>query len=241
MEKYLNKITHGDCYELIKKLPDNSVDCVYTDIPYLYENGGCGTSRIAQQVKKMKKELQDAGIYDGIDYSIFYEFVRVLKNINCFIWCSKMQIYPILKWWNENTDCTYQILTWNKTNPVPMCNGNWLSDIEYCLYFNRGTKLNDGIEHKSKWYTSSLNVKDKSLFSHPTIKPVELVKRHLLHTTQPNDIVLDCFMGSGTTAVACKNTGRQFVGFEIEKKWCDIANDRLNGITASGQISLFLM
>lgn len=238
--KYLNKITCGDSYKLIKELPDKSVDCIYVDIPYLYETGGGGSSRIAQQVQKMKKELQDNGIYDGIDYSIFNDFVRVLKNINCFIWCSKEQIYPIMKWWNENTNCTYQILTWNKTNPVPMCNGNWLSDIEYCLYFNRGTKLNDGIQHKSKWFTSSLNVKDKALFNHPTIKPLELVKRHLLHTTQPNDIVLDCFMGSGTTAVACQETNRQFIGFEIEPKWVKVANDRLNKVDASGQISFFL-
>lgn len=240
MEKFLNKITLGDSYELIKELPDKSVDCVYTDIPYLFEQGGSGNSRIANQVKKMKDELQKNGIYDGIDYSIFSEFVRVLKNINIFIWCSKGQIFDILKWFNENTDCTYQILTWNKTNPVPMCNGNWLSDIEYCLYFNRGTKLNDGIEHKSKWFTSSLNVKDKYLFEHPTIKPLQLVKRHLLHTTQPNQIILDPFMGSGTTAVACKETGRQFIGFEIEPKWQKVANDRLDGITASGQMSFLL-
>lgn len=240
MQKFLNKITCGDCYELIKELPDKSVDCIYTDIPYKYEAGGGGTSRIAQQVQKMKNELQDNGIWDGIDYSIFQEFVRVMKNINIFIWCSKVQIFDILKWFNENTDSTYQILTWNKTNPVPMCNGNWLSDIEYCLYFNRGTKLNDGIEHKSKWYTSSLNVKDKSLFNHPTIKPLPLVKRHLLHATQPNDIVLDPFMGSGTTAVACKELNRQYIGFEIDPKWSKIANDRLNGIDASGQMSLFL-
>lgn len=240
MERFLNKITCGDCYELIKELPDKSVDCIYTDIPYLYESGGAGSSRIAMQVKKMKHELQDNGIWDGIDYSIFQEFVRVLKNINCFIWCSKGQIFDILKWFQENTDSTYQILTWNKTNPVPMCNGNWLSDIEYCLYFNRGTKLNDGIEHKSKWFTSSLNVKDKTLFEHPTIKPLQLVKRHLLHTTQSNDIVLDPFIGSGTTAVACKEIGRQFLGFEISDKWCKIANDRINGITASGQMSLIL-
>ena len=240
MERFLNKITLGDCYELIKELPDKSIDCVYTDIPYLYEGGGGGSSRIAQQVTKMKQELIDNGIYDGIDYSIFNEFVRVMKNINCFIWCSKLQIYPILKWWCENTDCTYQILTWNKTNPVPMCNGNWLSDIEYCLYFNRGTKLNDGIDHKSKWYISAINQRDKSLYEHPTIKPLNLVTRHLCHATQPNDIVLDCFMGSGTTAVACKETGRQFVGFEIEPKWHKVANNRLDGITASGQMSFLL-
>lgn len=237
---FLNKITCGDSYELIKQIPDKSIDCVYCDIPYLYVTGGGGSSRIAQQVIKMKSELQDNGIYDGIDFSIFTDFVRVLKRINCFIWCSKEQIYPILKWWNENTDSTYQILTWNKTNPVPMCNGNWLSDIEYCLYFNRGTKLNDGIEHKSKWYTSSLNVKDKGLFEHPTCKPIALIKRHLLHTTQENEIVADFFCGSGSTCVAAKELNRQYIGIEINPKWAKVAEDRLNGIDAHGQMSMFL-
>lgn len=238
-EEMINTIQLGDCYELIKLIPDKSIDCIYVDIPYLFQEGGTGSSRIAQQVQKMKKELQDLKIYDGIDYSIFCEFVRILKNINCFIWCSKEQIYPILKWFNENTDTTYQILTWNKTNPVPMCNGNWLSDIEYCLYFNRGTKLNDGFELKSKWFTSALNQSDKKMYKHPTIKPLELVKRHILHTTQPGGIVLDCFCGSGTTCLAAKETGRRYIGMEIEPKYHKIAVDRLNGINANGQTSIF--
>lgn len=110
-EEMINTIQIGDCYELIKQIPDKSIDCIYVDIPYLYQDGGSGSSRIAQQVKKMKKELQEANIYNGIDYNIFNEFIRILKNINCFIWCSKEQIYPILKWFNENTNSTYQILT----------------------------------------------------------------------------------------------------------------------------------
>lgn len=100
---------------------------------------------------------------------------------------------------------------------------------------------NDGYELKSKWYISPANKKDKDKFNHPTIKPVELVKRHLLHTTQPNDIVLDCFMGSGTTCVAAKDTGRKYLGFEISKKWFDIAENRLNNVDASGQTSMFLI
>ena len=232
-----NNIYCEDCYKAIKKIPDHSIDCIYTDIPYLFQQGGAGDSRIALQVKKMKAELVDNGIYDGINYDIFYDFVRVVKNINIYIWCSKEQVYPILDWFMKNTNCTYQILCWCKTNPVPMCNGNWLSDIEYCLYFNRGTKLNDGIEHKSKWYISPINVKDKTKFEHPTIKPLELVERHLLHTTQPNDIVADFFIGSGTTAVACKNTDRQYIGFELNPKWHKVAIDRLNNIDANGQMS----
>ena len=79
----------------------------------------------------------------------------------------------------------------------------------------------------------------KYLYKHPTIKPLELVKKHILHTTQPNDIILDCFCGSGTTCVAAKETGRRFIGMEINSKYYKIAVDRLNGINASGQTSIF--
>ena len=92
-------------------------------------------------------------------------------------------------------------------------------------------QLNNGYELKSKYYISPINKKDKDLYEHMTIKPLELVKRHLLHTTKPNDIVLDCFLGSGTTAAACKEIGRRYIGFEIDENFFKIAEDRLNGIT----------
>lgn len=235
MEKYLNKITCGDSYKLIKELPDKSVDCIYTDIPYLYVNGGLGHSEMCERTARKKQELKD--ISNGIDYSILDEFKRVLKKVNIFIWCSKMQLLDIMTWGCEyNTD----LLVWCKTNPTPQTNNIWLPDLEYCVYMREyGVKLNDGYDLKSKFYVSGANKSDKDLFNHPTIKPLELVKRHLLHTTQPNDIVLDCFGGVATTAVACNEIGRQFILFEIEKKWCDIGNKRLNNEDAHGQISFF--
>ena len=237
IEKYLNKITLGDSYDLIKELPDKSIDCVYTDIPYLYDSGGLSNQNpLDARIAKKRQELKF--ISGGIDYSILDEFKRVLKKVNIFIWCSKMQLLDIMNWGGQyNTD----LLVWGKTNPQPSVNNTWLPDLEYCIYFReKGVPLNDGYELKSKWYTSAINKNDKDLFNHPTIKPLPLVKRHILHATQPNDIVLVTFMGSGTTAVACLETDRQFVGFEIDEKWCKIANDRINGISASGQMSLFL-
>lgn len=242
IDKYLNKITCGDCYELIKELPDKSVQAIYTDIPYLIDRGGMGHSELGRRIKKVQS-VELADIRDGIDYSIFNEFLRVSEKINIFIWCSKMQILDIMKFFldHEKYDLHFDLLVWNKTNPTPCTNNVWLPDVEYCLYFReKGVALNDGYELKSKWYTSAINKRDKDLFEHATIKPLPLVKRHLLHATQPNDIVLDCFMGSGTTAIACKETGRQFIGYEINSKWAKIANDRLNNIDANGQISLFL-
>ena len=144
-------------------------------------------------------------------------------------------------------DYSWDLLTWCKTNPIPS-NDVWLSDIEYCLYFReRGFNVKaDNYQYKSKWYISGINQKDKAEFEHPTIKPIELVKRHLENVTQPNDVVLDCFLGSGTTAVAAKELGRQYIGFEIDEKYFQIASDRLRGISqtdrkrmAAGQQTLF--
>lgn len=96
INKYLNKITCGDSYKLIKELPDKSVDCIYTDIPYLYANGGQGHSEMCVRTARKKEELKD--ISKGIDYSILDEFKRVLKKVNIFIWCSKMQLLDIMTW-----------------------------------------------------------------------------------------------------------------------------------------------
>ena len=265
----LNRIYCEDCYKAIKKIPNKSVDCIYTDIPYLYEQGGSGSSELGErtakkrlrlmgydetiakkkgitygellkQVKQGECEQERQSIENGIDYAILDEYCRVLKHINCFIWCSKLQILEILNYFVIKKECLFEVLTWNKTNPTPQTNNCWLPDIEYCLYFReRGVRLNDGYAVKSKWYTSSANKRDKDKFIHDTIKPLLLVERHLKHATQPNDIVLDTFIGSGTTAVACKNLGRQFIGFDIDPQWHIIATDRLNNIQANGQMSMF--
>lgn len=234
----LNKIHLGDSYELIKQIPDKSVDCIYTDIPYLYQKGGIGSSELGRRMGNMKSEL--VSISDGIDYNILNHFLRVNKKVNIFIWCSEMQIRPLLNWFYENKQINGKLLFWGKTNPSPMTNQRWLPDIEVCLYFREsGVYLNNGYDYKSSFYISGLNVSDKNEFEHPTIKPLDLVKRHLLHTTQPNDVVLDCFSGSGTTCVAAKEIGRQFIGIEIDPKFYKISVDRLNGINVKGQTSIF--
>ena len=125
------------------------------------------------------------------------------------------------------------ILVWCKTNCVPAVNGSWLPNLEYCLVFKQegSPRYNDGIEHKSKWYISPTNKADKDLYDHPTIKDLQMVKNHLLHSTNKGDVVLDCYMGSGTTCVACKELGRQYIGIEINPKYYQIAKDRLEGVT----------
>src|SRR5690606_40662148 len=105
-----------------------------------------------------------------------------------------------MKYFVEEKNCLFEILVWCKTNPTPFTNNTFLPDIEYCLLFReKGCKLNDGYELKSKWYMSPINKADKDLYDHPSIKPLELVKRHILHSTQPNDIVADFFLDRKST------------------------------------------
>ena len=241
-EEMINTIQLGDCYKLIKDIPDKSIDLVYIDIPYLFEQGGKEEkkSALANRIKNQTYgELNN--IINGIDYSILDELCRVMKNIYIYIWCSKEQILDLTKYFVETKKCRVNYLVWCKTDPTPMTNDVWLPDIEYCLCFKEKTapRYNNGYELKSKWYLSKKNRNDKEMFKHPTIKPLELVKRHILHSTQENDIVLDCFCGSGTTCVAAKETGRRYIGMEIDKNYHKIAVDRLNGITANGQTSIF--
>lgn len=149
-----------------------------------------------------------------------------------------------MKYFVEEKQCRSNILCWCKTNPTPSTNNSWLPDVEYCLVFkgDNAPAYNDGYQLKSKWYVSAANKKDKDLWGHPTIKPLELVKRHIEHSTNPGDTVLDCFMGSGTTGVACKMLNRNFIGMEIDKHYFEIAEARINegkALKENEQISLF--
>lgn len=152
-----------------------------------------------------------------------------------------------MKYFIDGKGCLFEILVWCKTNPIPLTNNTFLPDVEYCLMFReKGTLLKGEIENKSKYYVSPTNKCDKDLYEHPTIKPLSLVERHIEISSKVGDVVLDCFMGSGTTGVACKNLCREFIGIEIDKHYYDIAVDRINGISQrdreierTGQMSMF--
>ena len=132
----------------------------------------------------------------------------------------------------EQKKCRFELFTWHKTNPIPTCNGKYLSDTEYCLLFRgENTRIGGTMETKNKYYISEINKKDKDLYDHPTIKPLEFVKNHVLNSTKEGDIVLDVFCGSGTSLVAAKQLNRHYLGFEINPEYYKIAVDRLNGIS----------
>ena len=134
------------------------------------------------------------------------------------------------------------IHVWCKTNPFPV-NTAWISDIEYCINFIQDhTVTNDDdidFNKRFKYYVSPINQHDKKLFKHPTIKPLNFVRNQIEVLTKKGDTVLDPFCGSGTTCLACKELERNYIGIEIDPTYHKISLDRLNGITAQGQTSIF--
>ena len=117
----LNKVYLGDCNELIKQVPDRSVQIIYTDVPYLYQMGGGGSSDVAKRIRASADRLAEAKIDKGFDYNIFNEFARIQPKINLFMWCSKLQIFDIANWWldwakQNDREIFYEILVWCKTN-----------------------------------------------------------------------------------------------------------------------------
>ena len=249
-----NNIYNVDSYEAIKKIPDNSIDLIITDPPYEIIGGGGGGCfgtgqrnyhaeytaldrkdtkreglRISSNFNNLKSNLQ--AICGGFDYSLLEELDRVMKKINIYIWCNKNQVRPLMQHYEEK-GCNVDLLVWCKTNPLPTCNNKYLSDLEYCVFARaNNTALHGTYETKSKFLVSPANVEDKKKYKHPTIKPLNRIKDYIINSSNEGDIVLDVFLGSGTTAVASKELGRQYIGFELNKEYFDIAQDRLKGIT----------
>ena len=218
-------LKHGDCLELMKDIPDGSVDLVLTDPPYMIETVGAGIYKQAD--KQYVKELD--GIKDGFDEKVLDEICRVVKKINVYFFCSQKQIIPLIDYFVKKKNCNWNILSWHKSNPVPACGNKYLTDTEFVLFFReKGVKIYGEYETKFTYYVTPLNQKDKKQYEHPTIKPVKILQNLIVNSTLENGVVLDCFMGSGSTGVACVNTNRRFIGIELDDKYFEIAKQRIN-------------
>lgn len=231
----LNKIHLGDCYKLIKEIDDNSVDLCVIDPPYdISVSHGSG----AFGVKKKLHYSQFEELSFGFTEEILDELCRVMKKINIYVFCSKNQFPLLIDYFVKTKNCNWTILTWHKTNPVPACGNSYLSDTEFCLFFReKGVKVYGTADTKNTYYITFTNTNDKKVWEHPTIKPLHIIKNLIFNSTKEGDTVLDCFIGSGTTAVAAYQLNRKFIGIEINKKYFDISQQRLKQEQA--QLKLF--
>ncbi len=219
------ELWHGDCLELMRNIPDGSVDLVITDPPYIIETSGAGLYRQAD--KRYIKELNC--MKDGFDASVLDELCKKMKKINVYFFCSQKQIIPLIDYFVKNKKCNWNLLSWHKSNPVPACGNKYLTDTEFILFFReKGVKVFGEFKTKFTYYVTPLNQADKKKYGHPTIKPLEIVHNLVLNSSTENDVVLDPFAGSATTGVACVNTNRRFIGIELDDGYFETAQRRIN-------------
>ncbi|MGG7074347.1 site-specific DNA-methyltransferase [Campylobacter sp. 9BO] len=220
IERELNKIYNTDCLEFMAKMEDKSVDLVIADPPYEIATGGGGVA-----IGRVQNKTSLNKISNGFNIeAVLNECERLCKRLNAFIFCSNKQISKLMSW-GETRGYSAVCLVWHKPNAIPFTNGTYKSDLEYCIHIRAKGALCQGKGAiKSKLFTRNCQ---KSQFGHPTEKPLELIQKFILIGSNENDVVFDPFMGSGTTAVACKELGRNFIGCEIEAKYCQIAEKRV--------------
>ena len=223
----MNKVElyQGDCLQVMKKIEDKSIDLVVIDPPYEIATTGAGLYKQAD--KQYVKELNS--MKDGFSEEVLDELCRVMKKINIYFFCSQKQIIPLLDYFVKKKKCNWNILSWHKTNPIPACGNKYLTDTEFILFFReKGVKVYGSFDTKRTWYVTPLNQSDKKKYGHPTVKPLSILENLVLNSSQKGEIVLDCFMGSGSTGVACVNTNRNFIGIELDKEYFEIAKERIN-------------
>ena len=225
----LNVIYNEDCLIGLKKIPDKTVDLVITDPPYKINNHFAGGKTIlSDNLNKYNNELYKNKLTQGYNYKILDELLRVMKKINIYIFCNGEQIPFYIDYFVLQRKCKMDIIIWNKTNALPLFNNKYLTDKEYCLYFRKGGYCcPQNYEDAKTVFYYPINIKDKRKWRHPTIKPELLIRKLIRNSSKENDTILDCFMGSGTTAICCLKENRNYIGFEINKNFYETCLRRI--------------
>lgn len=214
MEKYINKVLEGDCLEIMKDFKDNSVDLVLTDPPYniSQKSGGLRNLDFGEWDKSKDNKL----VFDAIK-----EMNRICKG-TIMVFCANEQMSYIYNYFKSQELIT-KVLLWLKPNPsVINCQHSYVTGQEHIVYAkNKGALFNPDFK------LSYFKYPFPSFRWHPTEKPIDLIKELIIDNSKEEHIVLDPFLGSGTTAVASQNLKRNFIGIEISADYCSIARERL--------------
>lgn len=222
-------VRQGDCLSHLKTLKDGSVDLIVTDPPYEILNTKAGGSNpLCGRLNKSQKELTELDIVSGFDRRVLDELVRVCKGINMYFFCNKAQIPLYLDYFVKERNCSFDLIKWCKTNSPPTFNNKYLSDTEYAVYVRKASYCNpQSYQDASTLYVSPTNVKDKKKYGHPTPKPVELLRRLVRNSSLPGQVILDPYMGSGSTGEAAIIETRKFIGMELVEEHFGTAVERV--------------
>ncbi|NMB66467.1 site-specific DNA-methyltransferase [Candidatus Woesearchaeota archaeon] len=251
LDKFMNKIVRGDCIQVLKEIPDNSVDLIFADPPYNLQLRGELWRPNQTKVDAVNDEWDKFNSfedYDKFSQEWLKECLRVLKE-NGTIWVigSYHNIFRIGKVMQDIGFWILNDVLWIKTNPMPNFKGTrfnnahetliWASknkDSRYTFHYKTMKAFNDDLQLRSDWYIPICNggerIRINGEKAHSTQKPEALLYRIIISTSNPNDIVLDPFMGSGTTGAVAKKLGRNFIGIEKEEYYIKIANERIANV-----------
>lgn len=253
----------GDALDLLRTLPDASIDCVWTDPPYFLSNDGftCIAGKMVPVNKGDWDKSRGIEADHEFNRSWLAECYRVLKPAGT-IWVSGTH-HVYLSVGLAMMQSGYRILNdivWEKPNPPPnlgiRCFTHsteillWATKApkgsrdKYTFHYDEMVGENRGKQMKNVWRFKAPGADEKRHGRHPTQKPVDLIVRCIKASTNPGDIVLDPFMGSGTTGVAALRMGRRFIGFDRDGTFVDLAQKRLvdsspvGSLPAKGQARL---
>ena len=235
-------LLQGDCMERLREIDDNSIDAIFADPPYFLSNGGIS-------VQSGKQVCVDKGDWDkGGTPEYIYEFNRKWLSLcrpklkdNGTIWISGTHhnIHVVMRCLQELGYKVLNTITWQKTDPPPNLS---------CKYFNFSTELiiwarksakvshkfnyetmkqlNGGTQMTDVWRIPAVCSWEKQQGKHPTQKPLRLLYRIILASTNEGDTVLDPFAGSSTTGIAANLLGRKFIGIEQDKSFVELSKCR---------------
>ena len=218
-----NKIIQGDCLEVMKSIPDNSIDCVITDPPYSGLNSKSkGTGRFSQENTHIEFDDMSERAFLKFVTPIFktiYKKLKVGGHFYCFTdWKQLRNMMDCIEL------CSYKVVNvicWDKKHFGT--GAGYRSQAEYILVFSKSLPSSFNLKNVG----NVLSVKKVYKKEHPHQKPTELLDILIRNSSKENDLILDPFAGSGSTCVAAQNLHRRFIGIELEEKYCSIARDRL--------------
>jgi len=223
----LNYIDNMDCLEGLAAVPDNSVDVVITDPPYFLSMGHAGDKGNAKSIGlSSNRTFNDLAICKPFYSKLFQEYRRVLKEDGHFYfftdWRGYAFYFPII---NAELPVRNMIVWDKKSGP-----GSYYTFAHELIIFGTAAPKLRHSGGTNIWRMAAFSSGAKKTNGekvHPTQKPVELIMKMIEDSTEPGAVVLDTFMGSGTTAVACIRTGRNYIGFELDEKYHAIAQGRV--------------
>ena len=231
----LNKIYNEDCLEGMKRIPDSSIDLIVTDPPYLINYKSKGRK---DKEHRFNNVILNDDNEDLIKYYI-KECYRILKDdAAMYMFCSVAKI-DFFKTELEKYFTMKNMIIWQKNNHTA---GDLESmfgrKYEIVFLLNKGMKKFNGKRLTDIWTFNRVAGNEQL---HQNQKPIELIEQCIEKHSDENDIIFDGFMGSGTTAVAAMNTNRQYIGFELDEYYYNVAMKRLNNHDPHKQIDLFEM